>query len=134
VLGARDAGLTAVWLRRGAWPAGQAEPEPQIESLSALLPLIARAGAWRTRPDEAVGSLHHPASGKVLLNLRSADQQVHAGESPCVGGRAEPEDADLVAIWRRELREALGAVVDPAAVMPLRQGTFEDGSAVRLRS
>jgi HAD superfamily hydrolase (TIGR01509 family) len=63
VLGARDAGLTAVWLRRGAWPAEHAEPELQIERLRDLLPLIARAGARRTRPDEAVGFL--PASPAV---------------------------------------------------------------------
>jgi putative hydrolase of the HAD superfamily len=32
VLGARQAGMTPVWVRRGAWPAGHAEPELQIET------------------------------------------------------------------------------------------------------
>jgi 8-oxo-dGTP pyrophosphatase MutT (NUDIX family) len=63
----------------------------------------------------------------VLLNLRSADKQVHAGKWAFFGGRAEPEDADLVATWCREMHEELGAVVDPAAVEPLRDGVFDDG-------
>jgi putative hydrolase of the HAD superfamily len=125
VLGAQQAGMTPVWFRRGAWPAGHAEPELQIETLGELLPLIARAGARPVvRPDEAVGFLYDPASGGVLLNLRSADKQVHAGKWAFFGGRAEPEDADLVATWCREMREELGAAVDPAAVVPLRDGVF----------
>jgi putative hydrolase of the HAD superfamily len=109
VLGARRAGLTPVWLRRGPWPADHPEPELRIETLGELLPLIARPAV---RPDEAVGFLYDPASGRVLLNLRSPDKGVHAGKWAFFGGRAEPGDADLVATWCREMREELGAAVD----------------------
>jgi putative hydrolase of the HAD superfamily len=44
VLGARQAGLTPVWFRRGPWPAGHAEPELRIDVLDELLPLLERAG------------------------------------------------------------------------------------------
>jgi putative hydrolase of the HAD superfamily len=43
ILGARAAGLTAVWLRRGAWPIGHPEPDLRIDALGDLLPLVARA-------------------------------------------------------------------------------------------
>jgi putative hydrolase of the HAD superfamily len=55
VLGARQVGMTSVWLRRGTWPIGHAEPELQIDALGGLLPLLVRAEAEPTdRPDEAL--------------------------------------------------------------------------------
>ena len=52
---------------------------------------IVRAGAPRIRPNEAVGFLYHAGSGKVLLNLRSADKQVHAGKPMVKGAKVMAE-------------------------------------------
>src|SRR4051794_9373824 len=85
-------------------------------------------GAQPARPpDEAVGFLHYRASGKILLNLRVPDKQVHAGKWAYFGGRAESEDANLVATWCREMREEIGVTVDPASVVMIREGVFASG-------
>jgi len=79
--------------------------------------------------DVAVGFLSHADSGRVLLHLRAADQPPSAGQWAFFGGGAEPPDGgDLLATWCRELREELGAVLDPARVVALRHGTYPDGS------
>jgi putative hydrolase of the HAD superfamily len=44
VLGASAAGLSAVWLRRGPWPAAQARPVHAIDALAELMPILERAG------------------------------------------------------------------------------------------
>jgi 8-oxo-dGTP pyrophosphatase MutT (NUDIX family) len=81
-----------------------------------------------TGPDVAVGFLYHVASGKVLLHLRDVDKPPSAGMWAFFGGRAEPEDdGDLLTTWCREMHEELGVTLDPARVVSLRQGTFEDG-------
>jgi putative hydrolase of the HAD superfamily len=66
VLGARQAGMTEVWVRRGTWPLGHAEPDLQIDALGGLLALLARAGTEPTvRLDGAGGCLYRAPSGKV---------------------------------------------------------------------
>ena len=76
----------------------------------------------------AVGFLYHAASGKVLLHLRGADAPPNAGKWAFFGGRSEPEDGgDLLATWLREMSEELGVTLDPARVVSLRHGTYDDG-------
>jgi 8-oxo-dGTP pyrophosphatase MutT (NUDIX family) len=78
--------------------------------------------------DVAVGFLYHAASGRVLLHLRSEDAPPSAGKWAFFGGGAEPEDGgDLAATWCREMREELGAALDPARVVSLRHGRYADG-------
>jgi len=78
--------------------------------------------------DVAVGFLYHVASGKVLLHLRSIDAPPSAGKWAFFGGRSEPEDGgDLLVTWCREMREEIGVTLDPARVMPLRHGIYDDG-------
>jgi 8-oxo-dGTP pyrophosphatase MutT (NUDIX family) len=77
----------------------------------------------------AVGFLYHAASGRVLLHLRGADAPPNAGKWAFFGGRAEPEDGgDLLATWLREMREELGVALDPARVVSLRSGAYDDGT------
>ena len=82
--------------------------------------------------DVAVGFLYHAPSGRVLLHLRGADAPPNAGKWAFFGGRAEPEDGDdLLTTWCREMREELGVALDPARVVSLRHGTYEDGTRWR---
>lgn len=75
------------------------------------------------------GFLHHAASGKVLLHLRSPDKPPCAGQWAFFSGSAEPEDGgDLLATWCREMREELGVVLDPARVESLCQGSYPTGN------
>ncbi len=77
----------------------------------------------------AVGFLYHAASGKVLLHLRGADAPPNAGKWAFFGGRSEPEDGgELLTTWLREMREELGVMLDPARVVSLRHGTYDDGT------
>ncbi len=77
----------------------------------------------------AVGFLYHAASGKVLLHLRSTDAHPNAGKWAFFGGHGEPEDGgDLLATWCREMHEELGVAPDPARVVSLRHGTYDDGT------
>ena len=78
--------------------------------------------------DLAAGFLYHPASGRVLLHLRGVDQPMHPGKWAFFGGRAEPEDGDLLTTWCREVREELGVALDPARAVSLSQGAYDDGS------
>jgi 8-oxo-dGTP pyrophosphatase MutT (NUDIX family) len=68
----------------------------------------------------AGGFLVHPASRKVLLQFRGS-RTPHDPDTWCIfGGWREDEDGgDPVATWRREMREELGAVIDPTLVVPL---------------
>jgi 8-oxo-dGTP pyrophosphatase MutT (NUDIX family) len=76
----------------------------------------------------AVGFLYHAASGKVLLHLRGVDAPPEPGKWAFFGGHSEPEDdGDLLATLCRELREELGVSLDPARVVSLRHGTYDDG-------
>ncbi len=64
----------------------------------------------------------------MLLHLRDADKPPNAGKWAFFGGRAEPEDGgDLRATWCREMQEELGVTLDPARVVSLRHGTYDDG-------
>ena len=84
-----------------------------------LLPLLPAPGA--------AGVLYHAATDSVLLHHRDAGAPVYADCWHTFGGGAEPEDGgDPVAIWRRELREVLGAEVPADRVRLL----FEDAVAV----
>jgi 8-oxo-dGTP pyrophosphatase MutT (NUDIX family) len=75
----------------------------------------------------AVGFLYHATSNSVLLHLRGADASPNPGKWAFFGGRAEPEDGDdLLATWCREMREELGVTLDPARVVSLRHGTYDD--------
>ncbi len=77
----------------------------------------------------AVGFLYHAASGKVLLHLRGADAPPNAGKWAFFGGHAESEDGgNLLTTWCREMREELGVALDPACVVSLRHGTYDDGT------
>jgi 8-oxo-dGTP pyrophosphatase MutT (NUDIX family) len=77
----------------------------------------------------AVGFLYHAASGKVLLHLRGVDAPPNPGKWAFFGGRSEPEDGhDLLATWLREMREELGVTLDPAHVVSLRDGIYDDGT------
>lgn len=77
----------------------------------------------------AVGFLYHAASNKVLLHLRGAGAPPNAGKWAFFGGRSEPEDGgDLLATWCREMREELGVSLDPARVVSLRDGVYDDGT------
>ena len=79
--------------------------------------------------DVAVGFLYHAASGKVLLHLRGADAPPNPGKWAFFGGRCEPEDGgDLLATWRREMREELGVTLDRARIVSLRHGIYDDGT------
>jgi 8-oxo-dGTP pyrophosphatase MutT (NUDIX family) len=79
-------------------------------------------------PDVAVGFLYHAPSGKVLLHLRAVDKPPGAGMWAFFGGRAEPEDGgDLLATWCREMREEIGVTLDPAKIVSLRSGVYDDG-------
>ena len=79
--------------------------------------------------DVAVGFLYHAASGRVLLHLRGADVPPNPGKWAFFGGRGEPEDGgDLLATWRREMREELGVELDPARVVSLRRGAYDGGA------
>ena len=78
--------------------------------------------------DVAVGFLYHAGSGEVLLHLRSIDAPPSAGMWTFFGGHSESEDGgDLLATWCREMHEELGVTIDPARVVSLRHGTYDDG-------
>lgn len=82
----------------------------------------------RQRRNVAVGFLHHAASGKVLLHLRGVDAPPNPGKWAFFGGHSEPEDGgDPLATWCREMHEEIGVKLDPARIVSLRRGTFDDG-------
>lgn len=64
----------------------------------------------------------------MLLHLRGADAPPNPGKWSFFGGHSEPVDGgDLRVTWCREMHEELGVTLDPARVMSLRRGTFDDG-------
>jgi 8-oxo-dGTP pyrophosphatase MutT (NUDIX family) len=77
----------------------------------------------------AVGFLFQPTSGKVLLQLRSADAPPNAGKWAFFGGHREPEDrGNLLTTWCREMHAELGVMLSPDLVLSLRSGNYDDGT------
>ncbi len=124
--------MRALWL-------GPTLTRPESAAITRRISQCIPAGAAATRRtlytarvttrDVAVGFLYHAASGKVLLHLRGADAPPNPGKWAFFGGRAEPEDGDdLLATWCREMREEIGVAPDPARVVSLLHGTYDDGT------
>lgn len=59
------------------------------------------------RPSAVLVVLYGPEPG-VLMIKKSPDLRLHAGEVAFPGGRAEPQDGDLIETALRETREELG--------------------------
>jgi 8-oxo-dGTP pyrophosphatase MutT (NUDIX family) len=102
------------------------EPLPDVlpDGPRALIPVFADTGSPRPRPSwGAADSTARPAAVLVLLYPDDAGEARlvlteradrgghHSGEVSFPGGRAEPEDADLVATALREANEEVG--LDP---------------------
>ena len=105
---------------------GRLEPLPDElpEGPPELLPVFAETGSPRPRPtwDAAAGSARPAAvlvlvfpdelgDARLVLTERADRGGHHSGEVSFPGGRAEPEDADLVATALREATEEVG--LDP---------------------
>ncbi len=68
----------------------------------------------------AFGVLYHPPTRQVLLHRRGADAPTNPTTWGLFGGGAEADDrGNPLVTWRREVREALGIVLDPARIAPL---------------
>ncbi len=100
-------------------------PDPLPDAPEALIPVFAETGAPRPRPSwgeadasarpAAVLVLIYPdADGvaRLVLTERADRGGHHSGEVSFPGGRAEPDDADIVATSLREAAEEVG--LDPA--------------------
>lgn len=107
-------------------------PEVLPEGPPALLPVLADTGGPRPRPSwDAAGSSARPAAvlvllfpdgdgeARVVLTERADRGGHHSGEVSFPGGRAEPDDSDLVATALREAAEEVGLDVDAADVSVL---------------
>jgi 8-oxo-dGTP pyrophosphatase MutT (NUDIX family) len=81
-----------------------------------------RAGVAATRPAAVlVGVVDHPEP-TVLLTLRNADLEAHAGQIAFPGGKIEPSDASPAAAALREAQEEIGlapSLVDPIGHLDL---------------
>ncbi len=96
-------------------------PSAMPDGPEALIPIVAETGAPRPRPpwDEAT-TPGRPAAvlillfpdeageARLVLTERADRGGHHSGEVSFPGGRAEPEDADLVATALREANEEVG--------------------------
>ncbi len=104
------------------------EPLPAAlpDGPDALIPVFADTGGSRPRPawDAAQGSARPAAvlvllfpddagEARLVLTERADRGGHHSGEVSFPGGRAEPEDADIVATALREAAEEIG--LDPIA-------------------
>jgi 8-oxo-dGTP pyrophosphatase MutT (NUDIX family) len=99
-------------------------PDPLPDGPEALIPVFAETGAARPRPSwGAADSTARPAAvlvlvypdedglARLVLTERVDRGGHHSGEVSFPGGRAEPEDADIVATALREAAEEVG--LDP---------------------
>ncbi|MHB8893082.1 MAG: NUDIX hydrolase [Candidatus Limnocylindrales bacterium] len=104
------------------------EPLPEVlpDGPGALMPVFADTGGPRPRPpwDAAAGSARPAAvlillfpdeagEARLVLTERADRGGHHSGEVSFPGGRAEPEDLDIVATALREAAEEVG--LDPVA-------------------
>ena len=107
-------------------------PDALPDGPAALIPVLAGTGAPRPRPTwDAAGAPSLRAAVLVLLFPDEAGEARvvltervdrgghHSGEVSFPGGRAEPEDADLVATALREAAEEVGLDVAAAGVRVL---------------
>ena len=107
-------------------------PEILPEGPPALLPVLADTGGPRPRGSwDAAESSARPAAvlvllfpdedgeARVVLTERADRGGHHSGEVSFPGGRAEPDDADLVATALREAAEEVGLDADAAGVSVL---------------
>jgi 8-oxo-dGTP pyrophosphatase MutT (NUDIX family) len=69
------------------------------------------------RPAAVLLGLREGSEPRLILTVRTAHLQAHAGQVAFPGGRRDPGDADAVATALRESQEEIG--LDPAAVTPL---------------
>jgi len=113
------------------------EPLPTVlpDGPAALMPVLVDTGGPRPRPAwDAGASSSRPAAvlvliypdeqgdARIVLTERADRGGHHSGEVSFPGGRAEPEDADLVATALREAAEEVG--LDAAAVALRVVGTL----------
>lgn len=113
---------------RFAEVARRLEPLPEVlpDAPEALIPVFAESGAPRPRPSWGpADSTARPAAvlvlvfpdadgeARLVLTERADRGGHHSGEVSFPGGRAEPEDPDLVATALREAAEEVG--LDPVA-------------------
>ena len=102
------------------------------EGPAALMPVLAETGGPRPRPRwDAAESSSRPAAvlvllfpdedgeARVVLTERADRGGHHSGEVSFPGGRAEPEDSDLVATALREAAEEVGLDAEAAGVSVL---------------
>lgn len=110
------------------------EPLPAAlpDGPAALIPVLAETGGPRPRPAwDAAGSSARPAAvlvllfpdeageARVVLTERTNRGGHHSGEVSFPGGRAEPEDQDLVGTALREAAEEIGLDREAAGVRVL---------------
>jgi 8-oxo-dGTP pyrophosphatase MutT (NUDIX family) len=110
------------------------EPLPDVLPVgpAALIPVVADTGDPRPRPPwPAADPAARPAAvlvlvfpdeegtARLVLTERVDRGGHHSGEVSFPGGRAEPEDADLVATALREAAEEVGLDADQAGVRVL---------------
>jgi len=104
-------------------------PDPLPQPAEALMPVVLGGGpSRRTWPDAPPGRTPRPAAvlvllypdtagdTRVVLIERTASGGVHGGQVSFPGGRAEPDDPDLVATALREATEEVGLDPDAAGV------------------
>jgi len=110
------------------------DPLPEIlpEGPAVLMPVLAETGGPRPRPAwDAADTSSRPAAvlvllypgqegdARIVLTERADRGGHHSGEVSFPGGRAEPEDADLVATALREASEEVGLDAVAAGVRVL---------------